>query len=84
MIIKTTIDTNLQSIADKALYEGLLEYDKKQGWRGVLDNINYLITSNKFNNKDYVNPFPNKWKIVQIIKNDAFNKVNFSSLNLNS
>ena len=48
LIIKTTIDTNLQSIADKVLIDGLLNYDKRQGWRGVLGNLSYSISSKRF------------------------------------
>tara|TARA_Y100000590_G_scaffold91612_2_gene103500 strand:+ start:4126 stop:6489 length:2364 start_codon:yes stop_codon:yes gene_type:complete len=70
LIIKTTIDTKLQNIADETLYEGLLKYDQKQGWRGVLENTKNLITSNEFNQKKFINPFPNKWKIVQIVKTE--------------
>ena len=36
LIIKTSIDTNLQSMAEQSLINGLLSYDKKQGWRGPL------------------------------------------------
>lgn len=34
--IRTTLDPNLQALADKAMVEGLEALDKRQGWRGVL------------------------------------------------
>ena len=38
LIIKTSIDSNLQNFADQSLQEGIISYDKSQGWRGVLNN----------------------------------------------
>ena len=40
--IKTPLDLKLQKYATVALREGLEEYDKRKGWRGPLDNINYV------------------------------------------
>ena len=34
--VRSTIDTGLQAIAEKALVEGLESLDKRQGWRGPL------------------------------------------------
>ncbi len=36
--INTPIDLNLQTIATKSLRDGLIEYDKRKGWRGPLTN----------------------------------------------
>ena len=66
LIIKTTIDTNLQSIADKVLIDGLSKYDKKQGWRGVLDNLDYAISSQDFKKEEFSNPIPEKWFLLQV------------------
>ena len=38
--IRTTLNPTLQKYADKALFEGLENLDKRQGWRGAIDNIN--------------------------------------------
>lgn len=40
LIVRTTIDPKLQSIATKALRKGLIEYDRRHGWRGATANIN--------------------------------------------
>ncbi len=39
--INTPIDLNLQTIATKSLRDGLIEYDKRKGWRGPLANKIY-------------------------------------------
>ncbi len=39
--INTPIDLNLQTIATKSLRDGLIEYDKRKGWRGPLTNKIY-------------------------------------------
>lgn len=37
--VSTTLDPKLQGIAERALKDGLLDYDKRHGWRGAPDNI---------------------------------------------
>ncbi len=37
--VKTTLDSNLQSIAVKVLKQGLLAYDRRHGWRGAIHTI---------------------------------------------
>ena len=39
--IKTPLNLNLQNIATETLREGLINYDKRKGWRGPLDNKKY-------------------------------------------
>ncbi len=39
--INTPIDLNLQKIATNALREGLILYDKRKGWHGILGNKSY-------------------------------------------
>jgi penicillin-binding protein 1A len=33
--VRTTLDTRLQAIAEKALREGVIAYDRRHGWRGA-------------------------------------------------
>jgi penicillin-binding protein 1A len=40
--ISTPININLQKIATDSLRQGLIEYDKRKGWRGSLTNIKKL------------------------------------------
>jgi penicillin-binding protein 1A len=37
--VRTTLDPTLQLIADRALRAGLVEYDRRHGWRGPLTRI---------------------------------------------
>ena len=37
--VRTTLDPNLQRIGRKALINGLVQYDRKQGWRGPVSKI---------------------------------------------
>ncbi len=37
--VRTTVDPRLQRIADNALRDGLMLYDRRHGWRGALYNI---------------------------------------------
>jgi penicillin-binding protein 1A len=37
--IRTTLDPKLQAIADKSLRDGLLAYDRRHGWHGVIARI---------------------------------------------
>ncbi|WP_297002021.1 MULTISPECIES: penicillin-binding protein 1A [unclassified Thalassospira] len=37
--VRSTVVPRLQDIADKALFDGLVEYDRRHGWRGPITNI---------------------------------------------
>ena len=68
LIVKTSINTYFQSIAENSLVSGLIDYDKRQGWRGVITNIfdkntNFQDVINKTKN-----PFPKKWTLSKIDK----------------
>ncbi len=39
LIVRTTIDPKIQSIATKAFRKGLIDYDQRHGWRGAEKNI---------------------------------------------
>ncbi len=45
--IRTTLNPFLQKHADDALFVGLENLDKRQGWRGPIDNINLTVMKNK-------------------------------------
>ncbi len=76
LIIKTSLDSKLQKLANEALVHGLIEYDKRHGWRGPIDNVNINEKNIKSFIKKFNNPFPNKWQIVMI------NKINKSLLSV--
>ncbi|MFP4386985.1 MAG: penicillin-binding protein 1A, partial [Alphaproteobacteria bacterium] len=42
LVVKTSVDPKLQTIAEKAMRKGLMAYDKRHGWRGpvaAFDNL---------------------------------------------
>ena len=66
LVIKTALDSGIQKNANLSLIEGLIEYEKRNGWNGLIENTNL---ENFYNNKsDYINlnPFFPKWKTVII------------------
>ena len=71
LIAKTTIDTYYQKIAEEVLAEGLIQYDRRFGWRGSIDNQEKDLFLNE-NTSNIINPFPYKWKlsIVNNVKNN--------------
>jgi len=40
--VRTTLDPRLQQIADQALRDGLVQYDRRHGWRGPVAHIEEL------------------------------------------
>ena len=50
--INTPLNLDLQEKATKSLRQGLIEFDKKKGWRGALLNKKYKVIGLK-NLKDY-------------------------------
>jgi len=37
--VRTTLDPHLQAVADKVLRDGLIDYDRRHGWRGPLAHL---------------------------------------------
>jgi len=73
--IKTPLNLNLQNIVTHSLRKGLIEYDRRKGWRGPI--ANKKISKNWNNNlKEYELENSIGWKIA-IIK-----KINQSSLEI--
>ena len=73
--IRTTLNPTLQKYADEALFKGLENLDKRQGWRGSIDNINLKKVDNnelkKIITKFQVGLPPNRTvSIVKKIKKD--------------
>tara|TARA_A100001015_G_scaffold311481_1_gene414822 strand:- start:2738 stop:5092 length:2355 start_codon:yes stop_codon:yes gene_type:complete len=80
LIIKTALDSSIQQSANLSLIEGLIEYEKKQGWNGLIENTTldkFLNKKDFYNNK---NPFLSKWDTVII---DSVYKKKLEVVNLN-
>ena len=66
LVIKTALDTNIQKKANLSLIEGLIEYEKINGWHGLLKNttLESFLSDKSYFKKN--NPFYPKWKVVII------------------
>ena len=69
--ISTPINLNLQKIATESLRAGLIEYDKRKGWRGPLSNskkiYNWNINLDKFRLESSIN-----WNLAIVKKINKF------------
>ena len=90
LVIKTALDTNIQKKANLSLIEGLMEYEKKNGWHGLLKNStleNFLSNKSLYKKN---NPFFPEWEVVIIdkINQDEIKVLNQSNkklrINLNN
>jgi len=75
MNVYTTIDSDMQTNAIKALRTNLYKYDRKYGWREeqVFKDFNFLIMRSAYQ-KEFFYKFPSKLRYEQI-KEENFNKV---------
>ena len=75
MNVYTTIDSDMQTNAIKALRTNLYKYDQKYGWREeqVFKDFNFLIMRSAYQ-KEYFYKFPPKLRYERI-KEENFNKV---------
>jgi penicillin-binding protein 1A len=72
--INTPINLNLQKIATESLRDGLLDYDKRRGWRGPLRNIEY--TENWFDKfEEYQLEKTFGWDIAIVKKISKFSTI---------
>ncbi len=71
--IKSPINLELQNLASASLRKGLLEYDKRKGWRGPLDNRkdkDWYKNLDKFNLEKIID-----WQIAIVKRIDKFETV---------
>ena len=75
MNVYTTIDSDMQTNAIKALRTNLYKYDQKYGWREeqVFKDFNFLIMRSAYQ-KEFFYKFPSNLRYEQI-KEENFNKV---------
>jgi len=79
--IKSPINLELQNLASVSLRKGLLEYDKRKGWRGSLDNRenkDWNKNLDKFNLEKTIG-----WQIAIVKRIDKFETVIQTSNNEN-
>ena len=82
LYVLTTLDEKLQSYAEISLKEGLEQYDKRQGWRGKVGNIELTQINDqwlsKFNNYELKDKNNNIYSVVLGFED---NKINIGFLN---
>ena len=66
LVIKTSINTKMQKIVEEVLIQGLINQDKKNGWRGPIINIKETMSLENLP-KNIINPFPTKYNFFQIL-----------------
>ena len=69
--VKTPINLKLQKIATKALRKGLIDYDKRKGWRGPITNKKFVKNWDK-NLKKFKLEKSINWKLAIIRKIEKF------------
>ena len=77
LYILTTLDEDLQKIAQDSLFEGILEYDKRQGWRGKVTKIDKNDIANNWLSKlqslDLLNNNFNLYGVILNYNNEEIN-----------
>ncbi|MDA9621030.1 PBP1A family penicillin-binding protein [Pelagibacteraceae bacterium] len=68
LVIKTSLNTDLQHLAEESLVNGLIQYDKNQGWRGVIGNLKEYNLKFEDVIQKIKNPFPNEWFLTKVEK----------------
>ncbi len=71
--IKTPINLELQNFASASLRKGLLEYDKRKGWRGPLDNRKIKDWNKNLDN--FILEKTIDWQIAIVKRIDKFETV---------
>jgi len=69
LFIRTSLDPKLQTAAVNALQEGLLNYDKRHGWRGAVEHVD--LKSNwqvDFEKKEVPAYVPENWLYAVVTK----------------
>ncbi len=79
--IKSPINLELQNLASESLRKGLLEYDKRKGWRGPLDNRENKDWNKNLDKFDLEKTID--WEIAIVKRIDKFETVIQTSKNEN-
>ncbi|MBO7332435.1 MAG: penicillin-binding protein 1A, partial [Alphaproteobacteria bacterium] len=71
--VRTSLDPHLQQIGVKALFDGLLNYDQRHGYRGVVAHIDSFDNLKEDVFDKYIKPewYPEKWETAVVSKSDA-------------
>jgi penicillin-binding protein 1A len=67
LYVQTTLDPELQKIAEDSLYKGVLSYDYKHGYRGIAGKIQEINNWLKELSSKFVNQLPHNWEYGVIL-----------------
>ncbi|MBD1153126.1 PBP1A family penicillin-binding protein [Pelagibacterales bacterium SAG-MED24] len=81
--INSPINLELQKIATLSLRNGLVSYDRRNGWRGPITNISYSKNWYKKIKKEFILEKSIQWEIAIIKKINQFNSEIETQNNLN-
>jgi penicillin-binding protein 1A len=73
--INSPINLELQKIATQSLRNGLVAYDRRKGWRGPINNIDYSKDWLKEIDKKFILEKSIKWQIAIIKKINQFDAI---------
>lgn len=76
--VRTTLNPRLQKIADRAVKNGLLSYDRRHGWRGPLMHLDESeIDQSWFKKLAAIEPIPGlgSWKLALVLNLEATHAV---------
>ena len=73
--INTPINLELQKIATQSLRNGLIAYDKRKGWRGPIDNIDYSKDWENKIDKKFLLENSIQWQIAIVKEVNQFNSI---------
>ena len=71
--VRTTLDPAMQALADKALRNGLIAYDRRHGWRGARDKLQSLDNwQEELRRYSEAKPMtgPRTWQLAVVLKVD--------------
>ena len=71
--VRTTLDSHLQEIADRALRDGLIRYDRRHGWRGPIARVNLAADGENFLTQLHGVPRPGglaPWHLAVVLATD--------------
>lgn len=69
--VRTTLNPQYQKIAEESLLKGIINYDKRHGWRGAIARGEKNQTAGEILASVKIPPLPNNWQIAIVSKVDA-------------
>ncbi|CUB04617.1 penicillin-binding protein 1A [Marinomonas fungiae] len=73
LVVYTTINSERQRNANKAVYDGVLDYDERHGYRGTLDTRKDLLDKDLSTQQEALESFDNipNWTMALVLKTSA-------------